>query len=100
MLTNALSKQELSRLEEWLVSPIFNGKAMSLDKLQGFLCAVISAPDIIPPSQWMPEVFKSEPEHESMERAQELMTLMMRFYNGVVSELSENQPIKFRLCHC
>jgi uncharacterized protein len=97
MLTNALSKQELSRLEEWLASPIFNGKAMSLDKLQGFLCAVISAPDTIPPRLWMPEVFKREPEPESMERARELMTLMKRFYNGVASELGENQPIKFIL---
>lgn len=97
MLTNALSKQELSRLEEWLASPIFNGKAMSLDKLQGFLCAVISAPDTIPPSQWMPEVFKREPEHESMEQAQEFMTLMMRFYNGMAAELGGNQPIEFIL---
>jgi len=97
MLTNALSKQELSRLEEWLASPIFNGKAMSLDKLQGFLCAVISAPDTIPPSQWMPEVFKSEPAHESVEQAQEFMTLMMRFYNGMAAELGGNQPIEFIL---
>lgn len=100
MLTNALSKQELLRLEECLASPIFNGKAMSLDKLQGFLCAVVSAPDAIPPRLWMPEVFKSMPEHESMERAQEFMTLMMRFYNGVASELGENQPIKFILKPC
>lgn len=97
MLKNALSQQELSRLEEWLASPIFKGKAMSLDKLQGFLCAVISAPDTIPPRLWMPEVFKSEPEHESMERAQEFMTLMMRFYNGVAEALGENQPIEFIL---
>ncbi|HUX62712.1 UPF0149 family protein [Sulfuricella sp.] len=84
-------------MEEWLASPIFNGKAMSLDKLQGFLCAVISAPDTIPPSQWMPEVFKSEPAHESVEQAQEFMTLMMRFYNGMAAELGGNQPIEFIL---
>jgi len=97
MLTNALSMQELSRFEELLALPIFNGKAMSLDKLQGFLCAVISAPDTIAPGQWMQEVFKIGPEHKSMEQVQELMTLMMRFYNGVVSELGENQPIKLIL---
>lgn len=97
MPTNALSEQELARLEELLASPIFNVKAMSLDKLQGLLCAVVSAPDTIPPSQWMPEVFKSGPELESRERAQEFMTLMMRFYNGVASELGENRPIKFIL---
>jgi uncharacterized protein len=70
---------------------------MSLDKLQGFLCAVISAPDPIPPSLWMPEVFKSGPEHESMERVQEFMALVMRFYNGLASDLAENQPIEFIL---
>ena len=97
MLTNALSEQDLSRLEALLASPIFNGKAMRLDKLQGFFCAVISAPETIPPKRWLPEVFKSEPEHESMERAKELMTLMMGFYNGLASELGENQPIRFIL---
>jgi uncharacterized protein len=97
MLTNALSKQELSRLEELLALPIFNGKAMGLDKLQGFLSAVISAPDAIAPGKWMQEVFKIGPEHKSMDQAQELMTLMMRFYNGLASELGENRPIKFIL---
>lgn len=97
MLKKALSKQELSRLEELLASPIFNGKAMSLDKLQGFLCAVISAPDAIPPSRWMPEVFKSETGHESMERVQEFMALVIRFYNGVALELGENRNIELDL---
>lgn len=97
MPTNALSKQELSRLEELLASPICNGKAMSLDKLQGFICAVISAPDAIPPSLWMQEVFKSEPEHESMEQVQELMELVMHFYNGVASTLGENRTVEFAL---
>lgn len=97
MPTNALSQQELSRLEEWLAAPIFKGKATSLDKLQGFLCAVISAPDTIPPSKWMPEVFKRESGPELTEPAQEFITLMMRFYNGVVEMLGGNQPIEFIL---
>lgn len=97
MLTNTLSKQELTRLEELLASPIFNGNAMSLDKLQGFLCAVISAPDNIAPGRWIHEVVKIGPEHELMGLVQEFMALVMRFYNGVASELDENQPIKFIL---
>lgn len=84
-------------MEEWLASPIFNGKAMGLDKLQGFFCAIISAPDTIMPSQWMPEVFKSVPKQESIERVQGFMALMMRFYNSVAVTLDENQPIKFIL---
>lgn len=84
-------------MEEWLDSPIFNGKAMSLDKMQGFFCAIASAPDTILPSQWIPEVFKSVPERESIERVQDFMALMMRFYNSVAATLDENQPIKFIL---
>lgn len=97
MLTKALSKQDLSRLEELLASPVFNGKAMSPDKLQGFLCAVVSAPDAIPPSLWMREVFESEPGREAMERVQEFMELVMRFYHGVASELGENRRVEFVL---
>lgn len=97
MLTNTLSKQELTKLEELLASPTFSGNAMSLGKLQGFLCAVISSPDIIAPGRWIHEVFKMGPEHESMELVQEFITLVMRFYNGVASELSENRPIKLIL---
>lgn len=100
MPTISLSTQELSRFEELLASPIFNGKSMSLDKLQGFLCAVISSPDTIAPGKWMQEVFKIGPEHESMELAQEFMALMMRFYNDVASELGEKGPIKFILKPC
>lgn len=97
MSKNALSKQELARLEEWLASPIFKGKAMGLDKLQGFFCAVVSAPDTILPSQWMPEVFKSMPKHESAERIDELLALVMRFYDSVAETLAENRPVKFIL---
>lgn len=97
MSTNALSKQELSTLEEWLASPIFEGKAMSVDKLQGFFCAVLSAPDTILPSQWMPEALGGTPEYESMVQAQEFMALIMRFYNSVAIALSENVPPKLIL---
>jgi uncharacterized protein len=97
MPTNTLSKQELARLGEWLASPFFDGKAMSLDKLQGLFCAVVSAPDTILPSQWMPEVFKNVPKHESTERVQEFVALVMRFYNSVAATLDENRALEFIL---
>lgn len=100
MQTEVLSKQELSRLEEFLSLPGFNGEAMSLGKLQGFLSAVISAPDSIAPGKWVQEVFKIGPKLEGMVVAQEFMALIMRFYNGVASDLGQNQPIKFILEPC
>lgn len=97
MTTSPLSTEELAVLEGWLASPIFGGKAMSVDKLQGFLCAVASAPDTIAPSRWLPEALGGEPEYESPGQAQEVAALLMRFYNQIASALHENQPPKLIL---
>jgi uncharacterized protein len=85
-----MTEIELNQFETWLESPVFKGKAMRLDKLQGFLYAVISGPDMITPSQWMPEALGTEPEYESLEQAKEFMALMMLFYNDVASALQKN----------
>lgn len=87
---------EHKQLETWLASPVFKGEAMGLDKLQGFLCAVLSGPDMIIPSQWMPEAL-GEPEYESLQQAKEFMVVMMGFYNEVASTLQNNQPPKLIL---
>lgn len=92
-----MTETELNQLETWLASPVFKGKAMRLDKLQGFLCAVLSGPDIITPSQWMPEALGSAPEYESLQQAKEFMAVMMDFYNDVTSALQNNQLPKLIL---
>src|SRR5512135_564293 len=88
--TSTLTEQERAQLESWLESPIFQGKAMGLDKLQGFLCAVISSPDAIPPAQWMPDALGGEPRYESQAQAEEVMSLLMKFYNQVAAGLDGN----------
>lgn len=87
-----LSEAELDRLDELLVSDIFKGQAMELDELQGFLCAVVSGPETILPSRWLPEVFGEEPEFESAEQAEEVMSLVMRLYNEVAATLQAQEP--------
>ncbi len=83
---------ELSALEEWLDSPLLAGKAMPIDKLHGFLCAVVSAPDAIPSSRWIPEAMGGEPGFESVEQAKEFAALLVEFYRHVAAALAENQP--------
>lgn len=68
---------------------------MQIDRLQGFLAAVVSSPDMIPPSDWVPEVVGCEPNYDSMEQAQEFMGLLMHFYNRVASTLFENKLLTF-----
>jgi uncharacterized protein len=64
---------------------------MKLDTLQGFLCAVISGPDLIPPSVWLPEALGESPEYQSPEQAEEAMGLVMKFYNTVASTLANKE---------
>ncbi|WP_124705686.1 UPF0149 family protein [Sulfuriferula multivorans] len=92
-----MTHQEIQQLENWLASPMFSGKAMPLDRLQGFLAAVVSSPDIILPSVWMPEVLGCAPTYDSMEQAQAFMDLLMRFYNEVASTLPDKKPLKLIL---
>lgn len=93
----ATTDPEFKQLETALASPVFKGKALSLDRLQGFLCAVASSPDAILPSQWLPDVIGGRPDFESMEQAQEIMGLLMRFYNDVTNTLFDGQPLKLIL---
>lgn len=87
-----LNPQELSDLEAWLSSPQFKGKAMRLDQLQGFLCAIISGPEPIPPSAWVMEVLGGRHKYESLEQGEKFVGLLMQFYNDVATMLEEQRP--------
>ena len=78
-------------LKSFLNDPARPKGTLSYRELQGFLFAIVSAPEPIAPSEWMPEVFA---EHEAGYRdeaeAQLVMGELMVLYNeinaGVVSE--------------
>lgn len=89
MLTTAFTEQELDQLEFLLSSDIFNDEAMTLDTLQGFLCAVASGPEPIPPSTWLPEIL-GETIAEDSSHVQETIGLLMRFYDSIVAGLADN----------
>lgn len=78
---------DLDRLEELLDSDIFQGEAMLLDELQALLCALISGPQLVPPSVWLPVVFGEQPRFETPAQAKEITELVMRFYNDLIGKL-------------
>ncbi len=88
-----LSTAELDRLEKLLVSDVFHEEAMPLDMLQGFFCAVGSAPDLIPPSSWLEVALGENPDYGTPEQAQEILDLVMRFYGQTVLDLDEGTGI-------
>jgi uncharacterized protein len=79
-----LSESEQAELEALLDSDIFRGEAMRLDELQGLFVAVASAPDLIAPSDWMPEALGESPDFADTAQAQQVLELVMRFYNQSV----------------
>lgn len=91
MQTTTMTEKELDRLEDLLASDVFKSEAMTLDMLQGFLCAVISGPEPIPPSVWLPEALGDSPEYASAEQAQEVIDLLMKFYNSIATALANRE---------
>ncbi len=52
-MTTELS-EKLLKLDDFLYSEAVGDEAKLLNKLDGFLAAVVVCPDMIPPSEWQP----------------------------------------------
>lgn len=86
-----LSAEEVERLGA-LLAARGGPQTMSIPELDGFLTALIVGPDVVMPSEYLPVVWGAghEPEFESLEEAQELMSLLIRHWNGIIGELEEH----------
>lgn len=86
-----LTGADLDRLAKFLAA-FKGGDAMNVEQLDGFFAALIAGPDLVPPSEYYPEVFGGDLadvcEFESLEDAQEFFGLMMRHWNAIAGALS------------
>jgi uncharacterized protein len=87
-LAKPLSPEEFNRMETLLDSDVFRGEALLPDELQGFFFAVASAPDLIPPSRWLPAVIGEDPDLANEGQAQQAIELIMRFYNQCAKDVA------------
>jgi len=55
-LDEPLSDPELDELEGFLASDLVPQDCMDLEMLDGFLTAIVSGPDSVQPSEWLPQV--------------------------------------------
>jgi yecA family protein len=77
-----------SMLARLLADPGRSEGTVPYDELRGFLFAVLNAPELIPPSEWMPEIFGGEhPQYKSDEQAQAVMAELMALNNEIVAPL-------------
>lgn len=73
-----------ARLKAFLEDPARSPRTLQYHELQGFLFALASAPEMVPPSEWMPVVFGGgDPEYASLDEFEGVIGALMALYNDV-----------------
>ncbi|MDA9981378.1 UPF0149 family protein [Gammaproteobacteria bacterium] len=86
----ALTDENYDFLESVLDS-LESEDAMNLEMVDGFFVALICAPQLVMPSQYMPEVLGGEDEaYESLEQAERFMTVLMAHWNHIARTLQKD----------
>jgi uncharacterized protein len=87
-----LSEAELDQLSSFL-SGLKNADALNLEGLDGFLCALIAAPDLVMPSEYLPIIWGGDLADENalsrLEEANAVLQLIMRHWNSIITELEK-----------
>ena len=88
-LHESLSENELDRLQEFLEDC---PNAMNLEEMDGFFCALIAGPEIVPPSEYLPEALgdMKDAQFENLEEANEVLSLLMRHWNDIAGTLAKD----------
>ena len=99
-LDEPLSDTELDELEAFLASDAVPQDCMDLEMLDGYLTAIVSGPDMIQPSEWLPAVWSeggksASPAFVDSAAAQRIMGLVLRHMVGIQRTLGES-PTRFR----
>ena len=99
-VSTPLTDAEFEVLDEFLLSLEDDGAMLDASEFDGFMTAVVSGPDMIPPSVWLPVVWGGEenaPVWDSMEDYQRIFGLMIRYMNTTSATLMQ-QPAEFEPC--
>ncbi len=84
---------EIDRLEELLSDIEVMPDAMCASELDGYVAGLLLCPEMIMPSEWLPEVWglDGEPEFASIEQAEETIGAVMAHYNRVAENLASRR---------
>lgn len=91
----SLTEADLDRLDLYLSE--LGDDAMLLSELDGYLAGVIVCPEMIQPSEWLPAVWGEGHVFESPEEAQELLPIVMAFYNDIARAIGRPRTYVPRL---
>lgn len=102
-LFNPLNEEEIEQLDRFLLERIDDdadteGKdegVVDVSELDGLFTAIVSGPEVIQPSRWLPAVWGDfEPAWESKNDFESLLSLMIRHMNDIAATLME-RPADF-----
>ena len=107
-LSVPLSDEEMNRLDAFLMERLseeeeeseIDGGVLDICELDGFLTALVSGPEIIKPSRWLPAIWgELEPKWDALGDMGDVVTLMIRHMNGIANTLlhypDDFQPLFF-----
>jgi uncharacterized protein len=99
-LDEPLTDAELDELEAFLASDAVPKDCMDLEMLDGYLAAIVSGPEDIQPSEWLPQVWSeggksAAPAFVNNDQAQRIMGLVLRHLVGIQRTLAES-PTRFK----
>jgi len=83
-LNTPLTDAEFARLETFLSS--HDAATMNLETLDGFFTALICGPDLVPPSEFLPEIL-GKPSFDDLDEADTIFGLLMRHWNTIAAAL-------------
>lgn len=94
-LSKPLSDDEYNDLNEFLMSDATGEESMDISMLDGFLTAIVSGPQMSPPSEWLSLVWGKETmTWRSVEQADQYISMIMRQMNTII-EVLINEPEAF-----
>ena len=92
-----LADSDLDRLAALLATPGKDEGPLPLDAIQGLLCAVVSAPQPVMPSRWIPAILGPGHEFASFAAGEEATELLIRFHNVTANQLNIGEGFDFVL---
>lgn len=94
-LTQPLTESEIAHLDAFLYG-LNHRKAMTLEKMDGFFCALICYPDPVPLSEYLPLICGGDPvqggSFKTIEEAQRIINLLARHWKTISETLLRDVP--------
>jgi len=94
MIRQPLTDAELERLSA-VLKRFGDKRSMNLEQLDGFLAALICCPDIVPPSEYLSEIWGDDIVLEDAFAAkpilEDFLSLLMRHWNAIIDTLNSGE---------